>query len=287
MKEVKIGVIGGSGVYQIEGLTDMERAEVDTPFGKPSDTIFVGTISGRRVAFLPRHGRGHIINPTELNSRANIWAMKSLGVNWIVAVSAVGSLREEIAPLHMVIPDQIYDRTKSRVNTFFGEGLVVHTSFAEPFCPVLSQKLYEAALEAGAIVHKGGTYVCMEGPLFSTKAESHIYRQLGCDIIGMTALPEAKLAREAEISYAMLAMSTDYDCWREGEEVVTAEMVVNNMKKNVALSQKILRAVIPKIPERHDCACASALKFAIQSDPKYIPEATKKKYALLVGKYLK
>ena len=286
MSEVRIGVIGGSGVYNIEGLTDVESVAVKTPFGDPSDVFTIGTLSGKRVAFLPRHGRGHTINPTELNSRANIWGFKSLGVERIIAVSAVGSLKEEIAPLHMVIPDQIFDRTKSRVNTFFGEGLVVHASFAEPFCSVLSDVLHRVAAVEGAIVHKGGTYICMEGPLFSTKAESRIYRQWGADIIGMTALPEAKLAREAEVCYAMLATSTDYDCWHESEEPVTVEMVVGNLRKNADLSKRIIKSVVAKIPEARDCPCATALQYAIQSDKKLIPEKTKKKYELLIKKYM-
>lgn len=285
MSEVKIGVIGGSGVYDIEGLEDVEAATVKTPFGDPSDQFTIGSLSGKRVAFLPRHGRGHTINPTELNSRANIWGFKSLGVERIISVSAVGSLKEEIAPLHLVIPDQIFDRTRSRVNTFFGEGLVVHASFAEPFCNDLSSALHSAALGEEATVHLGGTYICMEGPLFSTKAESHTYRAWGADIIGMTALPEAKLAREAEICYSMLANSTDYDCWHESEEAVTVEMVVGNVKKNADLSKRIIKAVVDKIPQERNCDCAGALQYAIQSDKSLIPPETKKKYDLLIKKY--
>ena len=285
MGEVKIGVIGGSGVYDIEGLTDVESVTIKTPFGDPSDAFTIGSLNDNRVAFLPRHGRGHVINPTELNSRANIWGLKSLGVERIVAVSAVGSLREEIAPLHLVIPDQIFDRTKSRVNTFFGEGLVVHASFAEPFCSVLNDVLHETAVGEGATVHKGGTYICMEGPLFSTKAESYIYRGWGADIIGMTALPEAKLAREAEICYSMLANSTDYDCWHESEEAVTVEMVVANVKKNADLSKRIIGSVVAKIPQERDCPCASALQYGIQSDKSLIPPESREKYDLLIKKY--
>ncbi|MFQ5925162.1 MAG: S-methyl-5'-thioadenosine phosphorylase, partial [Dehalococcoidia bacterium] len=226
MPEAKIGVIGGSGLYQIEGMTDIEEVRVRTPFGEPSDAITIGDLEGKRIAFLPRHGRGHPISPTELPARANIYALKSLGVEWIVSVSAVGSLNEEICPLDLLIPDQLIDRTKSRVNSFFGGGLVAHVAFADPFCPVLSDILYEAALDSGARVRKGGTYVVMEGPLFSTKAESNLYRSWGASIIGMTALPEAKLAREAEICYATLACITDYDCWHETEESVTIEMAL-------------------------------------------------------------
>ncbi|MDP2952445.1 MAG: S-methyl-5'-thioadenosine phosphorylase, partial [Chloroflexota bacterium] len=241
MAHARIGVIGGSGLYEMEGLADIEEARVKTPFGDPSDTIVVGTLEGTRVAFLPRHGRGHRISPTRLPARANIYALKSLGVEWVISVSAVGSLKEEIRPLDLVVPDQLIDRTRSRVNSFFEDGPVVHVGFADPFCPVLSRSLYEAAREAGARVHRGGTYVVMEGPLFSTRAESDLYRSWGASVIGMTALPEAKLAREAEICYATLACATDYDCWREGHESVTIEMVIANLTQNVATAKQILR----------------------------------------------
>jgi 5'-methylthioadenosine phosphorylase len=242
------------------------------------------------MAFLPRHGRGHRISPTDLPVRANIWALKSLGVEWLISVSAVGSLREHIAPRDLLIPDQLFDRTKSRVNSFFDAGLVVHCTFAEPFCPTLSSLLLEAASELGDVkVHSGGTYLCMEGPLFSTKAESRVYRSLGMDIIGMTALPEAKLAREAELCYATIACITDYDSWHESEEPVTVQMVVNNLSANVTNAQRILRAVARKIPvdrSTNACECSSALSAAIMTGRSLIPQEVKEKYALLIGKYL-
>jgi 5'-methylthioadenosine phosphorylase len=290
MPQAKIGVIGGSGLYRMEGMTEVEEVEVETPFGKPSDRITVGNVEGVAMAFLPRHGRGHRISPSDLPARANIWALKSLGVEWIVSVSAVGSLREHIAPRDLLIPDQLFDRTKSRVNSFFERGLVVHCTFAEPFCPTLSTLLVEAAGELGDVkVHSGGTFVCMEGPLFSTKAESRAYRSWGMDIIGMTALPEAKLAREAEICYATIACVTDYDCWHESEESVTVEMVINNLSVNVANAQRILRAVAQKIPadrSANACECPSALSTAILTDRTSIPADVKGKYDLLIGKYL-
>jgi len=286
MSEAKIGVIGGSGLYQIEGLKDVEEVTVDTPFGKPSDAIILGTLEGVRVAFLPRHGRGHRILPSELPVRANIYALKSLGVERIISVSAVGSMKEEIHPLDMVIPDQIFDRTKGRVSTFFGDGLVAHIAFDEPFCPELSEILFQAAREAGARVHKGGTYICIEGPQFSTKAESRIYRQWGVDIIGMTAIPEAKLAREAEICYATLAMVTDYDVWHEAEEPVTVEMVIRNLLQNVDRAKAILKLAVPRIPAERTCRCASALENALQTQRDYIPQETRERLKLLISKYL-
>ena len=228
-----IGIIGGSGLYNIEGIKDIQSVSVDTPFGMPSDSFTVGTLEGRQVAFLPRHGKGHTILPSELNFRANIYAMKKLGAGHIIAVSAVGSMKEEIKPLDIVIPDQFFDRTRGRVSTFFGEGIVGHVSFADPVCETLADKLHHATKSVGARVHKGGTYLCMEGPLFSTRAESNIYRQWGISIIGMTNLQEAKLAREAEICYSTLAMATDYDCWRVEEESVTLEMIIGNLNKNI------------------------------------------------------
>lgn len=287
MAEAKIGVIGGSGLYEIEGLSNVEEAKIKTPFGEPSDAITIGSLEGVRVAFLPRHGKGHRINPTELPVRANIYALKSLGVDWIISVSAVGSLKENIHPLDLVIPNQLIDRTKSRVNTFFGGGLVAHVGFSEPFCPVLSQILYQAAKEARARVHNGGTYVVMEGPVFSTKAESNLYRSWGASVIGMTALPEAKLAREAEICYATLACVTDYDCWHESHEPVTIEMVVANLQRNADTAKKILRAVVTRIPDRRECCCATALENAIITAREYIPAQMKKELALLIGKYVK
>jgi 5'-methylthioadenosine phosphorylase len=290
MRRATIGVIGGSGLYHMEGMTDVEEVRVTTPFGDPSDVITVGNVSGVPMAFLPRHGRGHRINPTEIPARANIWALKSLGVEWVIAVSAVGSLREEIAPRDLVIPDQLFDRTKSRVNSFFEGGLVVHCTFADPFCPELSNLLLDSARALGDVnVHAGGTYVCMEGPLFSTRAESNVYRKLGMDIIGMTALPEAKLAREAELCYATIACATDYDCWHESEESVTVQMVVNNLSANVANAQRILQAIAHKIPadrSHQTCGCADALAISIMTDRLQLPAPLKEKYSLLIGKYL-
>ena len=290
MPQAKIGVIGGSGLYRMEGMTEVEEVEIETPFGKPSDIITVGKVEGVSMAFLPRHGRGHRISPSELPVRANIWALKSLGVEWVVSVSAVGSLREHIAPRDLLIPDQLFDRTKSRVNSFFERGLVVHCTFAEPFCPTLSGLLVEAASELGDVkVHTGGTYVCMEGPLFSTKAESRAYRSWGMDVIGMTALPEAKLAREAELCYATIACITDYDCWHESEESVTVEMVISNLSANVTNAQRILRAVARKIPTNRSantCECPSSLATAILTDRASIPAEVKERYNLLIGKYV-
>ncbi len=287
MPEAKIGVIGGSGLYEIEGMTDIEEVRPTTPFGEPSDAIVIGELEGNRIAFLPRHGRGHYIMPTEVPSLANIYALKSLGVEWIISISAVGSLKEEIRPMDLVIPDQLIDRTKSRVNTFFGGGLVAHVTFADPFCPVLSDILHQAAIEAGARVHKGGTYVVMEGPLFSTKAESNLYRSWGASVIGMTALPEAKLAREAEICYATVACATDYDCWHEAEESVTIEMVIANLQQNVSRAKSILRTAVARIPQKRECGCAQALKDAIITAPDKISDNMKRELALLIGQYIK
>jgi len=286
MAEARIGVIGGSGLYEMEGLTEIEEVKVKTPFGEPSDLIVIGILEGRRVAFLPRHGRGHRIMPTELPSRANIYALKSLGVEHIIAVSACGSMKEAIHPLDMVIPDQIFDRTRGRINTFFGGGVVAHISFHEPFCPNLSALLYQAAKETGAKVHKGGTLVVIEGPSFSTKAESRIYRGWGVEIIGMTVLPEAKLAREAEICYAVLANVTDYDVWHVSEEPVSVEMLIDNLLKNAEMAQKIIKKVVPNIPEARTCFCPTALKNTIITSKDRIPEKAKKELGLLIGKYL-
>src|SRR5579859_1971425 len=286
MPHATIGVIGGSGLYRMEGMTDVEEVAIQTPFGDPSDVITVGKVEGVSMAFLPRHGRGHRISPSDLPVRANIWALKSLGVEWVISVSAVGSLREHIAPRDLLIPDQLFDRTKSRVNSFFEPGLVVHCTFAEPFCPTLSGLLLEAAHELGDVkVHQGGTYVCMEGPLFSTKAESRVYRNLGMDIIGMTALPEAKLAREAELCYATIACITDYDSWHASEEPVTVEMVVNNLSANVANAQRILRDVAHNMPSDRSgvaCDCANSLATAIMTYRALIPADVKEKYSLLI-----
>src|SRR6202049_3278813 len=290
MPQATIGVIGGSGLYRMEGMTDVEEVAVETPFGDPSDVITVGKVEGVSMAFLPRHGRGHLISPTEIPARANIWALKSLGVEWVISVSAVGSLRERIAPRDLLIPNQLFDRTRSRVNTFYEGGIVVHCTFAEPFCPTLSALLLESAHELGNVkVHEGGTYICMEGPLFSTKAESRTYRSWGMDIIGMTALPEAKLAREAELCYAIIACATDYDSWHESEESVTVEMVTGNLGANVANAQSILRSVAKKIPadrSANTCECPSALATAIMTDHSKIPSEAREKYSLLIGKYL-
>jgi 5'-methylthioadenosine phosphorylase len=290
MPHATIGVIGGSGLYSMENMTDVEQIAIQTPFGDPSYVITIGKVEGVSMAFLPRHGRGHRISPTEIPARANIWALKSLGVEWVISVSAVGSLREHIAPRHLIIPDQLFDRTKSRVNSFFENGIVVHCAFAEPFCSTLSQLLMEAARELeDIIVHEGGAYVCMEGPLFSTKAEASVYRSWGMDIVGMTALPEAKLAREAELCYATIACATDYDCWHESEESVTVEMVLSNLNANVTNAQRILTSIARKIPADRStniCGCSKALETSIVTDSSKIPADVKEKYSLLIGKYL-
>jgi 5'-methylthioadenosine phosphorylase len=286
-ERASIGVIGGSGVYQIEGLVDVKEIKVRTPFGDPSDVIVLGTLGNQRVAFLPRHGRGHRIMPSELPVRANIYALKSLGVERIVSISACGSLREDLAPLDIVIPDQLYDRTKNRPHTFFGEGLVVHISFADPFCPELSQILYNAAVHAGARAHKGGRLVVIEGPQFSTKAESETYRAMKMDIIGMTAIPEAKLAREAEICYATVAMVTDYDVWHPAHDSVTVEMVVQNLLRNAEMGKRIVRYAVDEIPSaREHCPCPNALRDSIITARDRIPAKVRRNLALLLDKYL-
>jgi 5'-methylthioadenosine phosphorylase len=286
MPEAKVGIIGGSGLYKMDGMTGVEKVKVSTPFGEPSDAIIVGNLGRVKVAFLPRHGEGHRISPSELPAKANIYALKSLGVERIISVSAVGSLKEEIEPLDIVIPDQLIDATKGRANTFFTDGIVGHVSLAEPFCSVLSQISFEASTRAGAKVHKGGTYLVMEGPQFSTKAESQLYRSWAADVIGMTALPEAKLAREAEICYVTLAIVTDYDCWYPSYESVTAEMILTNLQKGIDTVKRILQLLLPSIPQTRDCACASALKYAIATEPEYIPTKKRKELKLLIGKYL-
>ena len=286
MSEATIGVIGGSGLYAIEGMTDVEEVHIETPFGAPSDAITIGSLEGARIAFLPRHGRGHRISPSELPVRANIYAMKSLGVEWLISVSAVGSLKEDIHPVDIVIPAQIIDRTKGRVNTFFGDGIVVHVTFADPFCPTLSDILYREARAAGAQVHRGGTYVVIEGPQFSTKAESNLYRSWGAHIIGMTALPEAKLAREAEMCYATVACVCDYDCWHETEESVTIDMVIANLQRNVSTAKDIIKAAAAGIPQTRECPCAHALENAIITDQGLIPQRARRDLGLLVGKYI-
>ena len=286
MPKARIGIIGGSGLYKMEGMTGVEKVKVSTPFGQPSDIIILGSLEGLRVAFLPRHGEGHRISPSELPSKANIYALKSLGVEKIISVSTVGSLKEEIEPLDVVIPDQLIDATKGRASTFFTDGIVGHVSLAEPFCPVLSRALFEASTKVGAKVHKGGTYLVMEGPQLSTKAESQLYRSWGADVIGMTALPEAKLAREAEICYVALALVTDYDCWHPTYESVTTDMILTNLRKGVDTVKGILKLLLPSVPQKRDCACAGALKYAIVTGAKYIPKEKRKELELLIGKYL-
>jgi len=286
MAEARLGIIGGSGLYDMEGLTGIEEVKPETPFGEPGDSIIVGNLDGTQLAFLPRHGRGHRHTPSDIPVRANIYALKALGVEQIISVSAVGSLKEDIHPVEMVIPDQIIDRTKSRVNTFFGDGLVAHLSFADPFCLVLSGIVRQAAVESGATVHYGGTYICMEGPLFSTRAESNLYRSWGADIIGMTALPEAKLAREAEICYVTLACVTDYDTWHETEETVSIDVAIANLMKNVARAKEIVATAASRIPESRECECATALERGIITPPEVIPEQMKRDLDLLIGKYL-
>ena len=287
MVQAKIGVIGGSGLYDIEGITDIQEVDINTPFGKPSDTITIGRLGRVGIAFLPRHGRGHRIPPTEIPSRANIYALKSLGVERIIAINSCGSFKEELKPGDLLIPDQLIDRTHNRVDTFYGEGIVVHIPFAEPFCQVMRQFVYQAATEAGASVHDGGTYVTMEGPAFSTRAESRLYRSWGADIIGMTALPEAKLAREAEICYAIIACVTDYDSWQERSDPVTIEVILGLLRRNINTAKKIIKLSLDKIPAKRDCDCAAALQTAIVTVPELIPTGQKKKLDLLIGKYMR
>ena len=287
MPQAKIAVIGGSGLYDIEGFTDREELDINTPFGKPSDTIVVGKLEGVGVAFLPRHGRGHRILPTEVPSRANIYALKSLGVERIIGINSVGSLKEKYQPGSLLIPDQLIDRTRSRISTFFGEGIVAHIPFGEPFCPVLSQVVYRAAQAVGTTVHQGGTCVVMEGPAFSTKAESFLYRSWGADVIGMTALPEAKLAREAEICYAIIACVTDYDCWHERHEAVTAEIILRVQRENIDTAKRIITLAVGRIPEERDCFCAAALSTAIVTASDLMPAEQKKKLDLLIGRYIR
>ena len=284
-QRARVAVIGGSGFYQMDGLTDLEEVRLDTPFGAPSDAIIIGTLDGRRVAFLPRHGVGHRVLPSELPARANIYALKTLGVEFIFAVSAVGSLREDIEPLHMVVPDQVIDRTRGRVNTFFGEGIVAHIAFADPFCAELRSVLSAATQEAGAVVHRGGTLVVIEGPAFSTRAESNLYRSWGADVIGMTALPEAKLAREAEICYATLACSTDYDVWHDTHDDVSAEMIVGNLLANVEVSRRAVRLALGRLPEQRTCSCPHALRDALVTQFSLVPPQTMRKLGPLVEKY--
>ena len=281
-----VGVIGGSGLYQMEGLGKVRQQRVTTPFGQPSDAYVRGAVGGTELAFLPRHGRGHRWLPTEVNFRANIFGMKKLGVERIISVSAVGSLRQEIAPGHVVVPDQFIDRTSQRPSTFFGEGVVAHVSFADPLCPALSEALFRAALGEGAQAHPKGTYLCMEGPQFSTRAESQLYRSWGADVIGMTNLQEAKLAREAEICFATLALATDYDCWNQGAAEVEIEHVLTVLKQNVELAQRIIRRVLSLLPEERSCGCATSLQNAIITERARIPKKRRRELAPLIGKYL-
>jgi 5'-methylthioadenosine phosphorylase len=282
-----VGVIGGSGLYQMPGLAKVREVRVMTPFGRPSDVFVTGMLDGAEVAFLPRHGRGHVVLPTEVNYRANIFGMKKLGVERIISVSAVGSLQEEIAPGHVVIPDQFIDRTTQRPSTFFGRGIVAHVSLADPVCPALSDTLSRAAREERASVHHKGTYLCMEGPQFSTRAESRLYRSWGADVIGMTNLQEAKLAREAEICFGTVALATDYDCWNEAAGDVDIEHVLAVLKQNVDLAQRIIRRVVSRLPEARTCGCGTALDNAIITERKKIPAKTVRALQPIIGKYIK
>jgi 5'-methylthioadenosine phosphorylase len=288
MEKISIGIIGGSGFYKMDDVKFIEEKTVKTPFGKPSDNYIIVEIEGKRVSFLSRHSRGHKFNPSEINYRANIYGFKMLGVERIISVSAVGSLKEEVRPLDIVLVDQFFDRTFKRENTFFENGIVAHVSFAHPTCPILREHLFKAAKELGLSVHNGGTYINIEGPQFSTIAESETYRKFGFDVIGMTNATEAKLAREAELCYTTVALVTDYDCWKEDEEDVSVEMVIENLKKNTENAQKLIKKVIPLIPENRDdsCTCKSALKYSIITSPDAIPETVKDRLRLIIGKYI-
>jgi 5'-methylthioadenosine phosphorylase len=287
MQRAQIGIIGGSGLYDMADVTEREEMNVTTPFGEPSAPYLLGTLRGKRVAFLARHGGGHRVSPSELNFRANIFGMKLLGVEYILSASAVGSLKEEYRPADIVIPDQFFDRTKGRPSSFFGRGLVGHVGFAHPFCRILSGLAHESGKRAGATVHKGGTYVCMEGPQFSTLAESKLYRAWGMDIIGMTNLQEAKLAREAEICYTTIALVTDYDCWHPDHDSVTVEMVMSILAKNAATAQQIIAGAVERLPYERTCECASALKYALVTRPEMVPDQVKKDLAPIIGKYIR
>lgn len=288
MDPVRIGVIGGSGLYQMPELQDIEERRIDTPFGAPSDAILIGTLAGQRVAFVPRHGRGHVFTPSEVPYRANIYALKSLGVQQVIAISACGSLREDFAPGHVVVPDQLYDRSRDeRGRSFFGDGLVAHVSVADPFCAELNEVIADAVADAGGTVHRGGTYVTIEGPRFSTRAESALYRAWGMDIIGMTTSPEAYLAREAEMCYSVMAHVTDFDVWHEVEQDVSVDMVIQTLNANVRLAQRALIGVVERLAGGfEDCACYHALESALITDPRRIPPETRRRLDLLVGKYL-
>src|ERR1700683_2651274 len=282
----RIGIIGGSGLYSMEGFSDVKELRVRTPFGDPSDVIVVGSLHGKRVAFLARHGRGHRFSPSDINYRANICAMKMLGAERLISVSAVGSLREELRPLDFLVPDQFFDRTRGRISTFFGGGVVAHVGFDKPTCAQLSGLLAGACGRVGVSVHRGGTYVCMEGPQFSTLAESHTYRTLGFDIIGMTNLTEAKLAREAELCYATVAMITDYDCWHPAHASVTVTEIIENLTRNATNAQNVIHEVVRELPDTRSCKCGSALAHAILTDRAAISRATKKRLAPIIGKYI-
>lgn len=286
MAEKIVGVMGGSGLYQMEGLEEVQAVALKTPFGDPSDSFVVGRLEGVKVVFLPRHGRGHRIQPSSLNFRANIYGMKMLGAQWIIGVSAVGSMKDSIRPGDMVIPNQFIDMTKGRPNTFFSDGIVGHISFADPVCPVLGQILFEAREEDGTIVHRDGTYLCIEGPQFSTRAESRLYRTWGVDIIGMTNLPEAKLAREAEICYATIAFVTDYDCWYEEGGDVSVKEILRILAQSTKRAKSVIRHALKKLPEKRECICATALKHAFVTGKKHIPEKTKRDLEPIIGKYL-
>ncbi len=286
MEHVQIGIIGGSGLYDMAEVTDRSEVTLQTPFGDPSGPYVLGTLRGKRVAFLARHGAGHRLSPSELNFRANIYGMKMLGVEYILSASAVGSLKEELKPLDIVIPDQFIDRTRGRLSTFFGNGLVAHVGFAHPFCKTLSSVAYDSGQAAGATVHKGGTYVCMEGPQFSTLAESNLYRSWGASIIGMTNLQEAKLAREAEICYTTIALVTDYDCWHPDHDSVTVDLIIANLTQNAKTAQQIIAGAVDGLPYARTCECASALKFALITRPEAVPMKTKTELAPLIAKYL-
>lgn len=287
MSQPVIGVIGGSGLYEIEGLTDVREEKISTPFGEPSDAFITGQLHGVKMVFLPRHGQGHRYLPSEVPYRANIYGMKKMGVERIISVSAVGSMKEQIVPGHIVIPDQFFDRTQGkRASTFFGNGVAGHVQFADPVCRELSAALAGAAREVGATVHEGGTYICIEGPNFSTRAESKIYRSWGVDVIGMTNIPEARLAREAEICYATVALATDYDCWHDGHDDVSVEAVLQIIKQNVVTARRIIDATVQHLGEERSCECPEALKYAVMTDPELIPDDTRENLSLLIGKYL-
>ena len=284
--QTSIGIIGGSGLYSMKGLSETKEIRVKTPFGDPSEVIVTGLLEGKRVAFLARHGRGHRILPTEINYRANIYALKLLGVERIISVSAVGSLKEELAPGEFLVADQFVDRTKHRVSTFFGDGLVAHVTFDKPTCPQVSHVLADACVHCAVKVHRKGIYICMEGPQFSTLAEAHMHRGLGFDVIGMTNVTEAKLAREAELCYGSIAMITDYDCWHPDHESVTGAQIIATLNQNAENAQRVLREAVKALPDAHECRCGSALAHALITDPKLVPKGTKKRLAAIISKYI-